>query len=118
MKDNRITIQGEALALVYSGSSGTYGFDPARPDKTKVGELLYCKPEAYYKEDGSLTGSYDSYVLVGKAKIEVAFFSQAQMKEGAVASLRAEQAKIKAEAHMKHVRLEEKIQSLLAIGMD
>lgn len=118
MKDNRITIQGEALALVYQGTTGCLNFDPARPDKTKVGDMVYCKPEAYYKEDGSLTGYYSSYVLVGKAKVEVAFFSQSEMLEGAVASLRREQEKIKAEAHMLHVRLEEQIQNLLAIGME
>ena len=97
-------IQGETL--VYA--SPYTAFDPLQPEKTKIGDLCYVASESEY-----LTST--GYVKVGKATIDVTFDTVEEVTVNAVKAIEAEQASILAEAQMKHTKLEQRKQELLAL---
>lgn len=97
-------IQGEALVYV----SPYITFDPLQPEKTKVAELTYSSEESTYL-------STSGYVKVGKATINVTFDTVEEVTVNAVKAIEAEQASILAEAQLKHTKLEQRKQELLAL---
>ena len=97
-------IQGEAF--VYT--SPYNGFDPLQPEKTKAADLTYTVVESPY-----LVGQ--GYVKVGKATINVTFDTVEEVTVNAVKAIEAEQASVLAEAQMKHTKLEQRKQELLAL---
>lgn len=100
------TITGNARALV----SKYTAFNPAKPEKTAAHEFVLLHP------DGDITDwTKDGYVEVGTAQIAVELFSRDQTITNTVASLRAVQAKVRADAEAEATRLETQIQKFLAI---
>ncbi len=97
-------IQGETL--VYASPYTV--FDPLQPEKTKVAELTYSNGESAYL-------SSSGYVKVGKATINVTFDTIEEVTVNAVKAIEAEQASVLAEAQMKHTKLEQRKQDLLAL---
>lgn len=97
-------IQGEAL--VYA--SPYIAFDPHQPEKTKAADLSYVPAESAYLVS-------QDYVKVGKATINVTFDTIEEVTVNAVKAIEAEQASILAEAQMKHTKLEQRKQELLAL---
>ena len=97
-------IQGEAF--VYT--SPYTGFDPLQPEKTKTADLSYTAVESPYLVS-------QGYVKVGKATINVTFDTIEEVTVNAVKAIEAEQASVLAEAQMKHTKLEQRKQDLLAL---
>lgn len=97
-------VQGETL--VYVGPYVT--FNPLQPEKTKIGDLSYVASESEYLVS-------QGYVKVGKATINVTFDTVEAVTVNAVKAIEAEQASILAEAQMKHTKLEQRKQELLAL---
>ena len=109
---SKTVISGRAIALV----SNYTNFDPAKPDETPAHAFALVSEESV-DEQGALSAfwSKDGYVMVGTAEITVTLLDRKDMTVGAEKSLRAEKAKILAEAQREATRIEERIQSLLAI---
>ena len=109
---NKTVIKGRAIALV----SKYTDFDQANPEKTPAHAFMLVS-ERSVNDDGELDRflSKDGYVMVGTAEITVTLLGRKSMTAGAVKSLRAEKARILAEAQREATRIEERIQSLLAI---
>lgn len=109
---SKTVISGRAIALV----SNYTNFDPAKPDETPAHAFALVSEESV-DEQGALSAfwSEDGYVMVGTAEITVTLLDRKDMTVGAVKSLRAKKAKILAEAQREATRIEERIQSLLAI---
>lgn len=109
---NKTVIKGLAIALV----SKYTAFDQADPEKTPAHAFTLVS-EKSVNDDGELENfwSKDGYVMVGTAEITVTLLDRKDMTVGAVKSLRAEKAKILAEAQREATRIEERIQSLPAI---
>jgi len=97
-------IQGETL--VYA--SPYIAFDPLQPEKAKVAELTYSSGESTYLSDSG-------YVKVGTATINVTFNTIEEITVNAVKAIEAEQASVLAGAQMKHTKLEQRKQELLAL---
>ena len=97
-------IQGETL--VYASPYTV--FDPLQPEKTKAVDLAYTVVESPY-----LVGQ--GYVKVGKATINVTFDTIEEVTVNAVKAIEAEQASVLAEAQVKHTKLEQRKQELLAL---
>lgn len=97
-------IQGETL--VYA--SPYIAFDPHQPEKTKIGDLSYVASESEYLVS-------QGYVKVGKATINVTFDTIEEVTVNAVKAIEAEQASVLAEAQVKHTKLEQRKQELLAL---
>ena len=97
-------IQGEAFVYTRPYT----GFDPLQPEKTKAADLSYIAVESPY-----LVGQ--GYVKVGKATIDVTFDTVEEVTVNAVKAIEAEQASILAEAQVKHTKLEQRKQELLAL---
>lgn len=105
-------IKGRAIALV----SKYTNFDPAKPEETPAHAFTLVDEESLGK-DGVLSAFWakDGYVMVGHAEITVELIDRKTMTAGAVQSLRAEKSRVLAEAQREATRIEERIQSLLAI---
>ena len=100
------TITGSARALV----SKYTGLNPATPEKTPAHEFVFLAADRdidCWTEDG--------YIEVGTAQITVELFPRDQTILSTVASLRAVQSKVRADAEAEATRLETQIQQFLAI---
>lgn len=100
------TITGSARALV----SKYAAFDPAKPAATPASGFTLIGPGvdiSYWAKEG--------YIEVGTAQITVELFPRDQTILNTVASLRAVQQKVRADAEAEATRLETKIQQFLAI---
>ena len=100
------TITGSAKALVSKHTA----FDPAHPEKTPAHMFSMVDPRndlEWFSREG--------YIEVGTAQITVELFSRDQTITNVVASLRAVQQKVRAEAEAEATRLETQIQQFLAI---
>ena len=105
------TVKGTKLVVVDKYSN----FDPAEPDKTLFQSFSLITPD----EDGCL-GDYwvkEGYFHVGSASVEISFMPRDEVTTGAVAALRRRQEAIVAAAQLESTRIEQQIQTLLAIAM-
>ena len=99
---NKTVIKGRAIALV----SKYTAFDQADPEKTPAHAFTLVS-EKSVNDDGELENfwSKDGYVMVGTAEITVTLLDRKDMTVGAVKSLRAEKARILAEAQREATRI-------------
>lgn len=109
---SKTVISGRAIALV----SKYTNFDTGKPDETEAHAFVFVGEESV-NEQGELGGYWaeNCYVMAGTAEITVTLLDSKSMTVGAVKSLRAEKSRILAEAQREATRIEERIQSLLAI---
>ena len=108
-------IKGTAVALVSKYTK----FDHTNPEKTNAHEFSLLNNSVLDK-NGNLNESWakDGYVFVGRAKIEIELLPQKDVTASAVASLKAHKTKIIADAHAEATRIEQHIQSLLALTFE
>lgn len=107
-----------AQAVRITGTQGAYvsrrsGFNPAKPEEAKLEALSLFRLE----EDGSDNPYWakEGYIRVGTAKVEVEFMAPKEVTTNAVTALRKQKDAVLATAQFEATKIEQQIQSLLAI---
>lgn len=108
------TITGEVAVLVNQYTP----FDPSNPTKTAAHDFSFWRMGVI--ENGALKPSLaaDGYAHVCYATIQIELLDREAMTAGAVAALRAEKQILLAKAEQEANRIEQRIQSLLALTLD
>ena len=100
------TITAKLVAI-----AGKYaGYRQDRPEATQAGSLIYVG-------EGSVRSwcADGSYIVVGTAEVTVHLHDREEVTRNAVVALRTQQQAVRANAEAEAQRIEERIQSLLAI---
>ena len=99
-----VTAKLVAIASQYSG------YRPDAPHKAKAGDFAYVTEESVKSWCGD-----GSYAVVGTADVTVRLHDREEVTRNAVVALRKQQQTVRANANAEAQRIEERIQSLLAI---
>lgn len=101
-----------------TGTKGVYigkhsNFDPSKPEKSRLEELSLFS----LGEDGSDDKFWieEGYIRVGIAKVEVEFMPLQEVTTTAVTALRRQKDAVLAKAQLEATKIEQQIQTLLAI---
>lgn len=105
-----VQITGEALAVFNKYT----GFDPAKPTEAAVDRFIFIAPDQAKDFGGSYLAG-EGYVIAGRATITIDLLPAKEMAAGAIDALKAQKAKIMADAQAEATKIEQQIQSLLAL---